>query len=326
MLSRLALVAALCATSGTALAQGLRVAADIAPIQSLVAQVMGPLGTPDLILPPGASPHGHAMRPSQARSLARADVVFWTGDDLSPWLHGPLETLAGKARVVDLSTVPGVTLLELREGAAFGAHDHGDHDADGAAQGDDDHPDHETHAVGHDEADHADHGHDPHSWLDPENAKVWLQAMAETLGTADPGNAAAYEANATAAAARISALTDQISADLAPLADLRFVVFHDAYQYFEHRFGLTATAAISLSDASDPSASRVAEVRRAVSELDVTCVAAEPQFNPALVRTVAEGSAVTATVLDPVGADLAPGPELYGTLLRQMADGFLTCR
>ena len=310
-----------------ALAEVPRVATDIAPVQSLAAQVMGSLGEPAVILPPGASPHGYAMRPSEAQALAKADVVFWIGEGLTPWLERPLASLAGSAAVVELSEAPGVTRLPYRQGATFEAHHHdGDAGEDEAAEGAD--HDYEDALAGHeheDAADHDHHGDDPHLWLDPGNARAWLTAMAEALAAADPQNAAAYRANAAAAVGEIDRLEGEIAAEMAPLHDLRFIVFHDAFQYYEHRFGLQAAGAISLGDARDPGAARVAEIRDLVRDQDIACVAAEPQFKPGLVATVTEGTGAKTTVLDPIGVGLAPGPELYRTLLRNIAAGFEAC-
>ncbi|WP_116133093.1 zinc ABC transporter substrate-binding protein [Tropicimonas sp. IMCC34043] len=310
----LALTAMLSASA--AFAEVPKVATDIAPVQSLAAQVMAGLGAPELILPPGASPHGYSMRPSEARSLADADLVFWVGEALTPWLEKPLESLAGNAEVVELAEVPGVTQLSFREGAAFAPHDH---DAEEEHVGDQEPPDEEGHA-------HSHHGLDPHMWLDPDNAKAWLMAMAEALAAADPDNAATYRANAAAAVERLGAEQAQLAAELAPVQGMRFILFHDAFQYFEHRFGLTAAGAISLGDAVDPGAARVTAIRDLVRDEDIACVAAEPQFSPALVATVTEGTGAKTTVLDPIGVGLNPGPEMYGTLLQNLAQGFLACR
>jgi zinc transport system substrate-binding protein len=321
----LGLMAALMSTA--AMADVPRVATDIAPVHALVAQVMGDLGEPALIVRPGASPHGYSMRPSEAAALNDADLVVWVGDALSPWLEGPLETLAGKAAQIELLEVPGTVLMDYREGATFAAHDHGDHGHDhkeGHAGHDHGHDHKEDHA-GHDH-DHAhDHsGTDSHAWLDPVNGQLWLGAIAAELARLDPDNAATYAANAAAGQAELVALEAELAARMAPLAGTGFVVFHDAYQYFEQRFGLQAAGAISLSDASAPSAARIAELQKAVRDLNVACIFSEPQFDAGLIETVFEGQARIG-VLDPLGQDLTPGAGLYAAMLRQMGDAFETC-
>jgi zinc transport system substrate-binding protein len=314
-----------------------RVAADIAPVHSLVAQVMGDLGEPALIVRPGASPHGYALRPSEAAAVQEADLVVWIGPRLAPWLDESMATLAPDAARLTLMEVPGTVLLETRAGATFERHSHAhdahDHDHD-------DHDDHDDHAHDHDHDDHAhdhdhDHAHDDHAhdhglvdahlWLDPENAQIWLDAIAGALAAADPDNAATYAANAAAARERLDALTVELAAQTAPLADLPFIVFHDAYQYFENRFGLQAAGAISLSDATDPSAARVAELRDRVAELGAACVLAEPQFDPGIVAAIADGDTATG-VIDPLGTAHDPGPDLYAAVLRDLAAGLAACR
>ena len=307
----MALTAALLA--GTAQADVPRVAVDIAPVHALVAQVMQGVGTPDLIVPPGASPHEHSLRPSEARALQEAALVVWVGPDLTPWLQDAIATLAGDATVATLMEADGVDLLEVREGALFEAHAH-------AADGD--HADH-GHDHGHD--DHAHGAHDPHAWLSPANAGVWLDAIAADLSEADPDNAARYAANAAGARAALSALTDEVSGLLAPVRGGRFIVFHDAYQYFEAAFDMPAAGAISLSDAAAPSPARIAEIRDRVAREGVACVLSEPQFNPGLVATVTGGTGVRTAVLDPLGSDLVPGPTLYADLMRGLATALAGC-
>jgi zinc transport system substrate-binding protein len=310
---------------------------------------MGDLGAPDLVLPPGASPHGHALRPSEARALQSADLVVWVGPGLTPWLESSLETLAGDARVLEAMKADGLTLLPVREDAVFEAHSHDEEHAHGDEHAhDDDHTHDDEHAHdeehahedehahdddhGHehgDDAAHAghDHGaHDPHVWLDPDNAAAIVRAVAGALGELDPDNADAYAANADAALERISGIESEVAATLAPVRGMPFVVFHDGYQYFENAFGLQAAGAISMSDARMPSAARLAEVRARVETLGATCVAAEPQFDPGLVAAVAEGADVRSAVLDPLGVSVEPGPALYGEMMRGLAEALAGCR
>jgi len=304
-----------------------RVAVDVAPVHGLVAAVLGDLGTPDLILPPGASPHGYALRPSEARALQAADIVVWVGEDLTPWLEDPIETLAPDARHLALMEVPGTRVLDRREMPVFGstaaADDHGQADAhahDAHAHDDHGHDDH-----GHDDHAH-DHGlHDAHAWLDPANAALWLDGIAAALGAADPENAEVYAANAAAARAGIDALSAEIAATVGAAGDLDLVVFHDAYQYFEAATGLRAVASIAISEASSPSAARVRAVRDAVRALDRPCIGAEPQFDPGLVAAVAEGTGARTVVMDPLGADIPLGPDHYGATLRALAGSLAAC-
>jgi zinc transport system substrate-binding protein len=327
---------------GTALADVPRVAADIAPVHSLVARVMQGVGTPALIVASGASPHEYSLRPSEAAALQEADLVFWVSPDLTPWLGDAIATLAARATVTELLEVEGTLDLPFRQGALFETHAHRDDDH----QGHSDHEGHSDHADGdshdaHDHEDHAeaaehdhdDHGHeghdhgehDPHAWLSPGNGAVWLNAIAAHLSAADPDNAGTYFANAAAGREDLAALSAEINGILDPLRGRNFIVFHDAYQYFEQAFDFPASGAISLSDASDPSPSRIAEIQARVTEHDVTCVLSEPQFDPGIVAAVMDGTDTRTGVLDPLGSDLEPGPDLYRDLLRNLATAMADC-
>lgn len=218
--------------------------------------------------------------------------------------------------------------------------DHDDHDHEEHAEGEDhDDHDHEEHAedAAHDDHDHEDHAeadgheghdhgeHDPHAWLSPDNGAVWLNAIAAQLSAADPENAGAYFANAAAGREELAALSAEINEILDPVRDQNFIVFHDAYQYFETAFNFPASGAISVSDASDPSPARIAEIQARVAEQGVSCVLSEPQFDPGIVAAVMDGSEANTGVLDPLGSDLEPGPGLYGNVLRNLATALAEC-
>lgn len=311
--------------AGTAMADAPSVAVDIAPVHSLVARVMEGVGTPSLIVQPGASPHEYSLRPSEAQALQDADLVFWIGEDLTPWMADAVETLAPDAAVTALLETDGTTLLSFRKGALFEAHAHDDDHAAQAEDHDDDHdPDHADHAEGHDDGhDHGDH--DPHAWLSPENAVNWLTVIATHLSAADPDNADSYQANAAAARAEIASLSAEVTATLDTVRGGRFIVFHDAYQYFETAFDFPAFGAISISDSSDPSPARIAEIQGRIADEGIQCVLSEPQFNPGLVATVMDGAGARTSVLDPLGANLETGPDMYPQLLRSLANSLADC-
>lgn len=372
----------LCGTS--ALAQVPSVATDIAPIQSLVAQVMGDLGTPTVLMEKGASPHSYALRPSDAKNLQRADVVIWTGDALAPWLGKAIDTLADGAVSVPLLENDATITINFRTGTTFDEHDHSDHASHGQdddhhdAHGQDHHgderhekdhhadgdhaehsEDHVSYDADHGEGDdhdhddsrhddhhsddyddhhgddretedaHAEHDHsgiDPHAWLDPLNAVAWLDVIADTLSDVDPENAQAYADNAAKTAAGLVDFTATLRDQLADEADVKFVVFHDAYHYFETRFGLAAMGAISLGDAAAPSPARISELQHMIAEKGVDCVMAEPQFNPGLVKTLLDGTSAQSRVIDPLGQGIPSGPGFYTKLIQGVADSFDTCR
>ena len=321
----ISLAAGMAMIGGVAMSDTPKVAVDISPVHSLVSRVMLGVGTPDLIVQAGASPHGYTLRPSEAKALQDAQMVFWMGESLSPWMEGALDTLSSDATIITLLERDETILLEFREGALFEEHDHDDH-------GDEKHDDHgdEKHDDHGDEKhdDHDDHGHgsyDPHAWLSPDNARIWLNLIASQLSIVDPENAGTYFANAAAGRLEIEALKAEVNSLLEPVRGKKFIVFHDAYQYFEEAFKISASGAISLGDASKPSPARIAEIQGRIEEESIDCVLSEPQFNKGLVATVMAGSNANTNVIDPLGVGLKPGPNLYNELIRDMTKTLVDC-
>lgn len=310
---------------GVAQADIPRVATDIAPVHSLVARVMEGISEPKLIVAQGASPHEYSLRPSEARALQNANLVFWVSPDLTPWLESAIETLAHDAKAVELLETDRTIELPLRESALFETHMHDD------KHGHEDHGDNDKH--GHEDHGHEDHhedahghgDHDPHAWLSPENGAAWLDTIAAELAAIDPENAAAYKANAAAGRAELAALGAEIRGILDPVRGRNFIVFHDAYQYFEVAFDFPAAGAISVSDAKEPSPARIAEIHARVKDQNVACVLSEPQFNQGIVASVLDGSDARTGVVDPLGFDVAPGAALYGQVLRNLATVLADC-
>ncbi|KZM49916.1 zinc ABC transporter substrate-binding protein [Labrenzia sp. OB1] len=362
LLSSVALCLAATATPATADAPA--VVTTIKPLHSIASAVMEGVGKPHILIDGAASPHGFALKPSQAFLLQGADVVFWVGPDLAPSLAKPISSMAEDAQVVELMDAAGIEQLKIREGANFDAHDHGhedgeDHHADHEEHEEhadheghedheehadhDDHEDHEEHADHDDHEDHEEHadhddhddheehhaGHgeafDPHIWLNPENGIAIAGIMAETLAGLDPQNADTYKKNAASFSNRIEALDQKIEKQLEPLSGSKFVVFHDAYHHFEHHFDIEATGAITLSPEALSSADRISEVREEIKDLGVTCVFQEPQFDAKLVDVVLEGSTARKATLDPLGTDLTNGPDLYPELLENLSMSLADC-
>lgn len=326
------------------------VVASIKPVHSLVAAVMEGVGEPQLLVQGAASPHTYSLRPSEASMLEGASVVFWVGERLEMFLERPLETLAGNATVVTLSDAHDLVKLAYREGGPFETHDHGedhaghDHGAEASHEGHDhahEAHDHEAEAAveshdGHDHAheghDHAHEGHDHtpgafdmHMWLDPQNAKAFVHEIEETLVAVDPANAERYEANAAALMERLDELQTETIAALEPVKDGSFIVFHDAYQYYERRFDIEAAGSITVSPDVMPGAQRLQEIQARIRESNAACVFAEPQFEPRLVEVAIEGTEARAGILDPLGAELADGPELYFELIGNMTGSLVEC-
>ncbi len=281
-----------------------RVATSILPLQSLAAGVMAGMGEPTAIIRNAGSPHSFTLRPSDARSLNAADIVFWIGPGYEMFLEKPVASLAGKARVVALLTAPGVKALPAREGGTWEDHDHGGQK--------------HTHKPGAVEL-------DSHIFLDIDNARAMVRVMAGTLREADPANTARYGANAEATIARLEALDGELKAALAPVQRVPFVVFHDGYQYLEKRYGLNAVGSVTVSPERMPGARRLGEVRRKIDRLQAECVFAEPQFDNALVATVLEGTKARRGLLDYIGIDQAPGPDAYFGMMRGLARSLAGC-
>jgi zinc transport system substrate-binding protein len=267
-----------------------KVSASIKPIHSLVASVMEGVGVPALIVDGSNSPHTYTMKPSDAVALEKAQVVFWVGHELESFLEKPLETLAQKATKVALIDTPNIQTLAIR-----------------------------------DEDD--DHGHsvDAHIWLDPENAKAMLKTIADTLSKADPDHASVYAANAGETGRKLDVLSANITTTLASSRDKRFIVFHDAYQYFENRFELKSAGALSIHPETPPGAKQIATIKRRIIDGKIQCVFSEPQFETKLVDVVREGTEAKSATLDPIGANLPPGPNLYQTLMMNLARAIAEC-
>jgi len=355
-LKSLLLATTLLAGAGVAARADVNVVASIKPVHSLVAAVMDGVETPGLIVEGAGSPHTYALKPSQAEMLEKADLVFWIGHEIEAFLGKPLETIAANATSVELIESHGLIKLGFREGGAFESHAHADHDdhgheakADGEHDHDHDHEkeakaggDHDGHEHGHDHKAEAgkDHDHDHgesaeahhehgefdgHIWLDPQNAKAMVHEIEEALVKADPQNAETYETNAKAVTARLDRLISDLTAELEPVKDTGFIVFHDAYQYFENRFGVRASGSITVTPEVMPGAERVAEIHDKVKELGAACVFAEPQFEPKLIATVTEGTPAKSGVIDPLGSTIENGPDLYFTMIRDMAQSIKGC-
>jgi zinc transport system substrate-binding protein len=294
------------------------VVTDIPPVGSLVAQVMGDLGSPVVLLDKGADAHAFQLRPSQAADLQKAGLIVWIGPEMTPWLDRALSGLGDGTPEVRLLAEPGT----MRQG--FANHDaHDDHDAEKAEAG---HADHD--AAEHVEGDHAGHAHsgtDPHAWLDPANAGVWLGVIAARLSELDPGNAATYAANAARARTDLAALDAEVKAMLAPAAATPIVVFHNAYGYFAGHYGLTVAGAISDGDAAAPGAAHLKELQADLAATPV-CLFPEANHDPKLVAAIAEGTgAKVGAALDPEGSALPNGPNLYGDMMRSMAATIAGC-
>ena len=311
----------------------IKVVASIKPIHSLASYLMDGVGKPSLIVDGYASPHGFAMKPSHAKMLQDADIVFWVGEDLENFLEKPLDSIAKKAEKIELLETKGLIKLKFRERNIFDDHDdhghddghkkkddHDDHDHDDHAKKEDGHDDHDDHD------DHEGHNHgefDPHIWLDPINAKVILFEMSKHLIENDPKNENAYRTNLSKAYKEIDKLTSDVTAELNQ--SVASIVFHDAYQYFEKRFNVNILGAFTVNTDVMPGAEQLSEIREIIEHDKVVCVFSEPQFNPDIIKAVAKDMNIKTGVVDPLGATLNPGKDLYFDLIKNMSKSFKGC-
>jgi len=321
------------------LSADVKVVTSIKPIHSLAAYVMDGVGKPNVIVDGYNSPHGFSLKPSHAKMIENADLIIWVGEDLEAFLEKPLDSIAKKATKVELMDLKGIKKLKFREKNIFEGHDdHGHkedkHDDHGHKK--DKHDDHghkkdkhDDH--GHKKDKHDDHGHeghahgehDPHIWLDPINAKVIIKEITNQLVKLDSANSEKYKANSKEAIADIDALTKSIKKDLNK--NSRVVVFHDAYQYFENRFGIKVLGALTVNTDVLPGAEQLTEIREVIEHEKVNCIFSEPQFNPSIIKTIAKDTNIKTGVLDPLGATLDKGKGMYSELLKNMSSSFKGC-
>jgi zinc transport system substrate-binding protein len=304
-------VAALAASTPAA-AQA-KVVVSIKPLHALVASVMAGVGTPDLLVKGSASPHTYAMKPSDAKALNGADLFFRMSETVEPFTAKVVRALPQRVQVVTLQDAPGLKLLPRRTGNTFEAHTH-----DGGKGG-------HKHDHGHSKPAKVVGAVDGHAWLDPDNATAMVTAIYHALSAKYPASAQAFQDNARALTTKLDALAAELETTLKPVAGKPYIVFHDAFQYLENRYGLSAVGSISISPDLPPGAKRLSELRKKVVSLGAVCVFAEPQFDTRLVQNLIEGTSVRTGTLDPEAGRLDPGPDLYFTLMRRLADDLKGC-
>jgi len=301
-----ALTFALFCSAPNPAAAELRVMVTIKPIHSLVTQLMDGIGTPMLLVDGAASPHTFSLKPSGVRAIDAADVFIRVSQTLEPFTGKIVGALPASVRLVTLEEAPGLKLLDLRSSGTFEPHRHAV----------------EAHA---DAAEQKGGAKDGHIWLDPDNAKVTVNYLAQVLTERAPEDADRLKANAEKLNAKLDALTTDIATETKPLGDRPFVAFHDAYQYFADRFDLDSVGSITVSPERQPSAKRLSELRQKIRSLHAACLFAEPLFQPNLVAAVIEGTDVRTSTLDPEGTLLPAGADLYFRLMRNLAAGFRSC-
>jgi zinc transport system substrate-binding protein len=289
-------------------ASDLKVLVSIKPFHSLVSAIMQGVSEPLLLLNGNNSPHSFALRPSSAENLQQADLVFWAGETLEGFLTKPLQSLASSAKLVTMQETAGLRLWPLRSGIAwqkYGTDSTHDHNVEN-----------ETASTS---------GTDPHIWLDPYNAKIISSKIVEILTAMDPQNAQSYRINGEKYGLRLELLDRRLKSEMTKIAKTPYMVFHDAYQYFEKRYQLNAVGSVTLHIGYGSSVRRLMEVRKSIQKEKIRCIFSEPQFSPKLLQTVTAGTNVKIGTLDPLGAGLEPGTELYFTLLNNLSHALSNC-
>ena len=300
----------------TPLKAEISVVTSIKPLHSLTSYIMEGVGEPELIIDGVASPHNFQIKPSHAKMLQNADLVIWIGEDLESFLPTALKSIPKDAVVFELLDQSGLKKLKFREKNIFEGHD--DHGHDEHAKKEDDHDDH-----GHDDHGHGHGSFDPHIWLDPANAKVIVKKITNQLSKIDKDNASTYKANSKKVIKDLDGLIKEVKNEINK--DVSFVVFHDAYQYFEKRFGLSVIGALTVNPDVMPGAEQLSEIREVIEHEKAKCIFSEPQFNPNIINSIASDTGVKTGVLDPLGANIDKGKNMYFDLIKDMSNSLKDC-
>ena len=303
----------------------IKVVTTIKPLHSLISNVMDGVGEPSLIIEGSTSPHSFVLKPSHAKMIEQADIIFWIGEDLETFMEKPLESIAKNAKKISFMELASIEKLKFREENIFNHDDHDDH-----GHGED--KDHDDHGHG-EKKDHDDHGHgheghhhgefDAHIWLDPANAKEMLHEIAHELADLDPANASKYESNADQAIKSIDKMIKDIDTNINK--DAKFIVFHDAYQYFETRFGVMTAGALTLNTDVLPGAKQISEIQEVITERNIKCIFSEPQFNPKIIETIAKDAGIKTGVLDPLGSIFDANKMQYFKLINDLENKLKDC-
>ena len=311
----------------------IKVVTTIKPLHSLISNVMDGVGEPSLIIEGSTSPHSFVLKPSHAKMIEQADIIFWIGEDIETFMEKPLESIAKNAKKISFMELTSIEKLRFREENNFDHDDHGhgedkDHDDHGHGEK----KDHDDHGHGEDK-DHDDHGpgheghhhgeFDGHIWLDPANAKEMLHEIAHELADLDPDNASKYESNADQAIKSIDKMIKDIDTKINK--DAKFIVFHDAYQYFETRFGVMTAGALTLNTDVLPGAKQISEIQEVITERDIKCIFSEPQFNPKIIETIAQDTGIKTGVLDPLGSIFDANKMQYFKLINDLGNKLKDC-
>ena len=277
-----------------------KVVTTIKPIHSLVAGVMDGLGSPSLIVDGSNSPHNFSLKPSHAKMIEDAEIIFWVGEDLETFMIKPLESIANNATKVSFMDLDSIIKLKFKEENIL------------EVEGYDD--DHDKHADGE---------FDAHIWLDPKNAIEIVNEIAKTLSLKDPNKKNVYYSNAEKLNHSLNELIEKIN--LSINKDARFIVFHDAYQYFEKRFDVSSAGALILNEEALPSAKKVSEIHKIIKKQNINCIISEPQFNPNIIKSIAQDSSILTRSFDPLGSSFDTNKNLYFEMILSLSNSLKDC-
>ena len=287
----------------------------IKPIDSLVSAVVGDTGKTISLIPSETSPHEFRLKPSDARALQNGNIIFYISPHLETSIVKVFETLPKNIKIINLMEETGIEHLSIRDNEAWELHDHHD---------DEKHDDHDKHAQKDEHDDHKSKD-DVHIWLDPENAIKIIKKVNTELSFFFPENAKIYDENATKIINKIKSLKKQLKKELLPIKEKSYIVFHDAYQYFEKTFGLNAVGSIALEDDIASSPKQISFIKNKIIKSKASCVFQEPQFDNKLVKTVIEGTQAKIGTLDPLGFGIKEKEDFYLQLLRNMSKNLKEC-
>ena len=301
----------LLSVSTTAMSE-IKVVTSIKPIHSLASYLMQGISSPSLIVEGSNSPHNFTLKPSHAKMLQQADIVFWVGENLETPLEKPIKSISKKSKVIELLEINGLKKLAFREKNIFEGHDDHGHKKH------DDHGDKK-----HDDHGHAHGDHDPHIWLDPSNAKVIAKKMTKELVSLDKENASTYKVNLKKLVKEIDILIKDVKNNTNKNAS--FIVFHDAYQYFEKKFRVNAIGALTVNTDVLPGAEQLKDIRNVIKKKNAKCIFSEPQFNPNIINAIAKDTNIKTGVLDPHGSTLPADKNQYFMLIKNISNSLKTC-
>ncbi|MDC1259990.1 zinc ABC transporter substrate-binding protein [Pseudomonadota bacterium] len=296
----------------------------IQPINALVNAIIGNTGGSTSLIPSEVSPHEFKLKPSDVKTLQDGNIIFYVSNHLESSITKVFKNLPKNIKIVNLMEETGINHLAIRDNEAWERHDHHD-DHDKHAKKDDDHDDHEKHAKKDDDHDDHEKEDDVHIWLDPDNAIKIIQKVNRELSLLFPENSQIYNKNATNITNKITELKSELKEELLSIKNKPYIVFHDAYQYFEKVFGLNAVGSIALEDDVATSPKQISYIRNKIIKSNVSCVFQEPQFDSKLLQTVVEGTDAKIGTLDPLGVDIANKKDFYLQLLRNMSKSLKEC-